>query len=81
MVGLRGAPPELVCRGGLPSQVSLVAPTTPSQGPITEASRKTVWVDPACRLGPEEVWRGVEDVHCVWHTVRPPVASCCLWVP
>ena len=81
MVGPGGAPPELVCRGGLPGQVALMASAACEQGPVAQAPRQSDWVGCARRRGPEVAWRGSEDVHGKWHTVCAPVVPRGLWSP
>ena len=74
MVGPGATPPQLVCRGSLTGQVALVASVTLGQGPAAQAARQSGWVGCTWRCGPEEDWRGLENVHGEWYTVCLPVA-------
>ena len=81
MASPRGAPFELVCRGGLLGQVTLVASAALGQSVAAQAPRQSYWVGSAWRRGPEVTWCGVKDVNSKGHAVYLPVASRCLRVP
>ena len=81
MASPRRAPPKLVCRGGLPGQVALVASAALGQGPAAQAPRQSCWVGSAWRRGPEVGWCGVKDVYSEGHAVYLPMASRCVRVP
>ncbi len=71
----RGAPFELVGRGGLLGQVALVSPAAPGQSVATQSLGQSGWVGGSWRRGPEMAWRSVEDVQGDWHAAGAPLTS------
>ena len=71
----RGAPFELVCRGGLLGQVTLVASAALGQSVAAQALRQSDWVGSAWRRGPEVAWCGVQNIKGEGHAAYPPLAS------
>ena len=71
----RGAPFELVSRGGLLGQVTLVAPAALGQSVAAQALCQSDWVGDAWRRGPEVAWCSVKNVKGDGHAADPPLAS------
>ena len=80
MASSRGAPFELVGRGGLLGQVALVASAALGQRISAQAPSQSSWVSSAWRCGPEVGWGGVQNVHGEGYTLYQPPASCGVWM-
>ena len=74
MASPRGAPFELVGRGGLPGQVALVASATLGQSVAAQAPSQSGWFRGTWWRGPKMGRRGVENVHGEGRALYQPSA-------